>query len=386
MTTTEPIDIYNHGEGLQHDLETLAGDTRLSTTNRRLIGDYVRAARAGRITPQSGGRRRLTPARCRKILTTLKRFALFVQAPLDELTPEQMERFILGIEDGTVRKLIPVRGSDRYTPASCRTFKLIIRGFLRHTHPGQSERLEQLCGWFDMRDVNPEVSVFGLEEARRMATRASSMEATAFIWLLFDSGARIGEALNIRLSDLEFRPVEGRGAVCFVRIRISKTRPRTISLPYASEAIRFWVERHPKGGPVGADGHINAAEPSAPLIAWSYSACLSLVRKLGTLELGRRIHPHQFRAASATHFARYLTSYELAARYGWTMGSRSIQRYLDRSGLMAEDIAKRMLGEKKKEESVLSGTARDGDRAAPARAAGAWSAARAHREGLPGGR
>lgn len=57
-------------------------------------------------------------------------------------------------------------------------------------------------------------------------------------------------------------------------------------------------------------------------------------------ELGEpRLYIHALRRASATWYARHLTSYQLCARYGWSMGSKAVQRYIDHSGVLAQDTA-----------------------------------------------
>lgn len=75
------------------------------------------------------------------------------------------------------------------------------------------------------------------------------------------------------------------------------------------------------------------------LVLLKYQRCCRIVRAAGLEELGERVHLYRFRHASATYFARFLTAYQMCSRYGWTMGSKVVQRYIDHAGVMAEDAA-----------------------------------------------
>lgn len=172
----------------------------------------------------------------------------------------------------------------------------------------------------------------------------------------------LAQKLTVELAriptDPAFRPEHRKALLrfltCFARVRVSKTKPRTISLPLATDAIRFWVERHPRGGPIGTDGKIQAKDPDAQLFQWTYAYCRKVLREAGKAELGERLYFHRFRHASATLYARHLTEYQMCARYGWMMGSRAVRRYVEASGVLAEDTA-----------SILRRTLVDPQRTAP---------------------
>lgn len=335
---TPPIDLYHHEQRLDRDLAGLANDADLLPEQRRTLLRFIADARIGR-TVHKGAKRRIGAGRCRKMLHTLRRFALAVPTPFESVTVDQMERFILGIEQGTVAKLVAIGGTTRYSPETVLDFKKILRKFYRWLLPKQQELLDELTGWFDTREVAPELKTFGLDEVHRMARALGCPQGQAFIYALFDGGYRASEWRNVLLSDLEFRPDRDGVLTCFTRVRVSKTKPRTISLPLATDAVQFWVARHPDGGPIGADGRVQAKNPAAPLFTWSYHYCRKLLYQLGRDELGQRLYFHRFRHASATWYAKRLGHYQLTARFGWTMGSKALQRYIDHSGVLAEDTA-----------------------------------------------
>lgn len=333
------IDIHDHARKLRNELARLSRDDVLLPQQRTTILRFIADARTGRLHRRGSGRR-MSDGRCLKMITTLRRFALAVPTPFEDMTVDQIQSFILGVEDGQVRKLILINGTDRYTPDSVLDFKKILRRFFGWLVGERSLRYEELVGWFDLRETRPELRTFGLEAAQQLARSIGVPQGQALVLAAFDGGFRAGELFNLRLRDITFAPdAEGR-ATCLARIRVSKTKPRTISLPIATEAVRFWVERHPGGGPIRADGTIEAQHPEATLLTWSYHYCRKLLRMHGRSELQEdRMYIHRFRHASATFYARFLNSYQLCGRYGWAMGSKAVQRYIDHSGVLAQDTA-----------------------------------------------
>jgi len=333
------IDIHRDEAQLAANIRSIEANDRILTVNRETLLAFLRAARAGRLA-RKGMRRRLSIGRCRKMAWMLKRFAVEINVPFAEVTVEMMERFILGTEDGTVLTLtVNGKPARRYTPSTVRDFRIIIRQFYRWVLADDPKRFEALTEWFDTRKVPPPLKTFGMADVERMAIALGCPQGRALIMLLFDGGFRAGELLNVRLRDVTFKPRPDGRRICFVRIRISKTRPRTISLPLASEAAEAWVTRHPQGGPIADDGTIRATDMDATLITWKYEYCRKVLHRAGQQELGERVYFHRFRHASATYYAKRLTSYQLCARFGWAMGSTVVERYIDHSGVLAEEVA-----------------------------------------------
>jgi len=333
---TNRIDIHDYTRKLQRDLAALGRDERLLPEQRSAIARYISDARIGYESKhrRRRGRRPVSEGRCLKTMWHLRRFAVEVPAPFEQVTVGQMEGFIDGLEQGAVTKHGYRGAGEPYSQETIRDFKAIIRRFYKWLIGEDVAKYEELVGWFNMRCDPPELETFTLEDSQKMA-RTQGPQGRALIMLLFDGGFRPTELFNVRLYDLHLDRDEFGQRVLMVRIRHSKTKPRTIALPLATEDAVFWIERHPDGGTFNDWGRIEAQDPNATLIRWSYHYSRKVLHRLGQEELGQRLYFYRFRHASATFYARHLTKFQMCARYGWVMGSKAIRRYVDASGVLA---------------------------------------------------
>lgn len=114
-----------------------------------------------------------------------------------------------------------------------------------------------------------------------------------------------------------------------IRLEFSKTKPRTVSLPLSEAFLKRWLDLHPARG-----------NPDAQLFPMAYGAMKMTVWRLGRKVLGKRVTPHMLRHSSATYYANRLKSpYKMCYRYGWTMASKEVNRYVDREGILETETA-----------------------------------------------
>ncbi len=134
-------------------------------------------------------------------------------------------------------------------------------------------------------------------------------------WFLWDSGARVGEAFNLRACDVL---PDKQGA----RIVLSgKTGKRVIRL------LECHTEISRKALLLG---------PRDPLFSVSYDQFRKVLSRTGE-QLGIRITPYTFRHSRATFLAQYLTEFQMCAFFGWRYGSRTPSIYVH---LSSRDIEK----------------------------------------------
>jgi Phage integrase family len=193
---------------------------------------------------------------------------------------------------------------------------------------GNNSQYPDLVEWIDVSVKVKEIPALSRKEIESLVDGTPSIRLKALIMVLFDSGARIEELLNVRLKEehVTWKPELD----CYtIRLEFSKTKPRTVSLPLASRHLRAWLQVHP------------AKENSeSQLFPIQYDAIRTSLYRLATRVLQKRVTPHILRHSSATYFANKLNHYQLCNRYGWTMSSDQVNRYIDRAGILEEQTTK----------------------------------------------
>src|SRR5688572_14488717 len=112
----QTIDIHRQAQNLAHELRSLEVDNRIAPENRKTILRFVRDSQGERLCGMRSSGRGLSPATCRKLIVALKRLAIELEIPFEEVEAEQLHRYVKGLREGSVRKHHRVGGRDTYSP------------------------------------------------------------------------------------------------------------------------------------------------------------------------------------------------------------------------------------------------------------------------------
>ncbi|MFH1891426.1 MAG: tyrosine-type recombinase/integrase [Candidatus Zixiibacteriota bacterium] len=232
-----------------------------------------------------------------------------------------MENFIQRLECDELSK----KSGGPYSDETKVGIKKSIKKFWKWKD-GDNRAYPSLVEWIDTYIRLKDVPALTRSEVENMIDRTANPRNKAIIMVLFDSGARIEELLNVRLKKEHLFWKEELG--CYmIRLEYSKTKPRTISLPLSTKLLKSWLEAHP-----GRDS------PGVQLFPLSYPNLRMILQRLGRKALEKRVTPHMLRHSSATYYANRLKNpYKLCYRYGWTMASNMVNRYIDREGILEEE-------------------------------------------------
>jgi integrase/ribosomal protein L37E len=176
----------------------------------------------------------------------------------------------------------------------------------------------------------------------------------AFIAMLFDLGARVGEFLSIQRKNIVFDEI---GAVVVVDGKTGQRRQRLIlSVPFVAK----WLNDHPDKRPEAPlwIHHAQGCHEEGPVALDYYAARKLLMRLQRKAGIQKPIHPHAFRHARATYLANHLTEAQLKKIFGWTQNSRMPGRYVHLSGRDVDEALLRVhglqaTGEEKKAELTI---------------------------------
>jgi integrase len=320
--TGEFIDIHNRKAAFEKALEKLKHDTTLIPENKKLAIKFIEDARLGK-TVKNRAKKKIGYSRCLKYIIEVRKLSGWFGKPFDAVTVRDMEKVIGSLEEDKYKAMGADGERRNYSDNSKLDFKKAIRKLFRWLH-GESKKFYDLTSWIDMHETQQEIPALSREEVERMANECDTRDKT-IILVLFDSGARIEELMNVRLGDITKKE---DGGYYMLRIRISKTKPRTISVPICTQVLDNWLGIHPDKG-----------NPSALLFPVEYDAVRMMLRRVGARILKKHVYPHLLRHSSATYYCHKLNQYQLCYRYGWSMASAQPARYIDREGIREEETA-----------------------------------------------
>jgi integrase len=155
------------------------------------------------------------------------------------------------------------------------------------------------------------------------------------IAVLFSSGTRIGEFVNIRKSDIQLPKDKQNFVKITIREQFSKTKGRTISLyyKYATEAVENFLRERIREG----------IEDEEAVWVKSYAVSEKRFRSIAKrAKIEKNIHAHLFRSSAATHLANKLNRQELCYYFGWKFSSPMPDTYIQREGILIKEADEKM--------------------------------------------
>jgi len=269
--------------------------------------------------------KRISEGRQAKYLDSLKVPLEFMAKPTRKLKQKDIERFEKALKSDTIQSRLKQKPYAHSTKADIRkALKVFLRWRL-----GEAKAL-QLAGWLDTRYREKTPDYLTNQEIEKLFKACSTAEARYLVAVLFDSGARAEEFLNIRLEDVRLPEGKENFVKLTLKQEYSKTLGRTISLywRHSLEAVRDYVQERMAAG----------LRSDEPVFAKNYDAMRMFLRRLGKRILGKSIHPHLFRHSSATYYATQLNRQELCYRYGWKFSSNMPDIYISRAGMENKDL------------------------------------------------
>lgn len=312
----EKNDIHKVNETFESTLDSLEKTESISKEDKKRIKQFIEDSTIGKNARSKVGKSRLIA-----YIEDLKILSRHFKKPFLKLTEKDLTNFYLDLERDKIRRI----DGKRYKGSSKNEFIKSLKKFGRWLYKDDKAKYDEVFGWLKNFREDKEIPALSKEEVDNLVKTSGTRDA-ALLMFLFDAGARAEELLNIRLEDLREEQV-GKDLYYKVRIKVSKTKPRTISIPLATPYIKNWMAEHP-----------NSEDKSSFLFPITYDYLRKILYRKGK-QLKKRIYPHLLRHSSATYYANRLTQYHLCYRYGWAMASTQPQRYIDRNGIEEEKTA-----------------------------------------------
>lgn len=277
----------------------------------------------------------LSPARQLKYFYTLKTIYNNFNKTFTQATKKDIEKFVSWINTST------------YEYWTKRDFKIIIKRFYKWLREEEGHSFSKYEYPDEVKWINtgkkqnkkklPQ-ELLNIEDVKKLAENTNNLRDRAFILLLYESGGRIGEILNIKIKDIEN---DKYGSLITLS---GKTGPRKIRVIAASPAVSNWLLEHS-----------NRQNKNAFLFCgiWGkkrgeeigYNTISKMLKKTAEkANINKPVNPHHFRHSRATELAKSFTESQLCEYLGWVQGSKEAATYVHLSGRDMDSAILKMHG------------------------------------------
>ncbi len=189
------------------------------------------------------------------------------------------------------------------------------------------------------------------DEIEKIIQSAGSLRDKAVIALLWDTGMRIGELVNLKISSVALD-----GDIAHVQIIRGKTGARKVpilySVPYLSAYIQLRQDAKHDDALFIAEG--NWRYKMTPITAAGASKMLKETAARAGIK--KHVHPHLLRHSRATNLACRLTEPQMRQFFGWTGGSDMPNTYVHLSGRDLDNSFMIANGKKPSEQIIVQQT------------------------------
>jgi integrase/recombinase XerD len=203
------------------------------------------------------------------------------------------------------------------------------------------------------------------EEVEEIIGVADNPRDKAFIGVLYYSGCRIGEIINLKIKHIKFKDF-----VTEINV-YGKTGTRVIPIVECSKLLQNWIDAH--GNKDNKEAYVWINIGTTKTLAnlknydkfkkkdvkpkYNYGEHISIRRATDILQnagkrvkINKKLNPHNFRHSRLTYLATKLTESELKNFAGWTQGSKEAGTYVHLSGRDVSNSMNKIYGIKKAEE------------------------------------
>ena len=168
------------------------------------------------------------------------------------------------------------------------------------------------------------------DELKRMLGATTNIRDRAFISLLIDSGARLGEILNLKIEDVHFETDD-----VFVRIKVSKSKKvRDVYLIDSAHDLRNWLEGHPAKSKPNFGSAFLFVPIKSEKMRLNYPFLVErrgseiIERAAARAGVEKRVWAHGFRHISATRSRVIgMSDQAMKTKFGWSTRSHMAERY-----------------------------------------------------------
>ena len=265
----------------------------------------------------------LTRVRQVKYLYTLGTISRLMDKDFSKATKQDIIKFCSNINN-----------SD-YSEWTKRDFKIIIKRFYKWIREQEGKQFDKRQYPDEVKWINTSMKrerkklpkeLLTIDDVKKLAENSNNLRNRCYILVSYESGARIGELLNLKLKDIETDKY-GTKLTLF-----GKTGARKIRIIASAPAISNWLIEHP--GVKNKESFLFCGIWSKKRGEEVNYATFNRMLKETAEKAGitKPVNPHHFRHSRATELAKILTESQLCQYMGWIQGSKEAATYVHLSG------------------------------------------------------
>jgi integrase len=267
------------------------------------------------------------------------------------------------MDKSDVKDLVEWAQQRDISEATVNAYKQVILRFWRWLHDTPRGEHPEMVAWINTTPSNgsngklPQ-DLLTREDVDALKEGCRNARDRAFIAMLYETGARIGELIDLTVGDIE---EHNRGRKVVID---GKTGPRRLPLLEATPAINSWLNEHPdphhdaplwckiRDGSEPLSYHyirqkllVRAGERAAKANPSKFAEDPAAVADPDAkAEFHKPLNPHHFRHSRASHLANEFTEAQLCEWFGWVQGSDVPAKYVHLSGRDIDDAYGKLHG------------------------------------------
>ncbi len=308
----------DYDRAVEQTLSAITDSDGISEHNAQLLHDYHRDRVLNGISA----------ATQQKNLAYLKKVAEYASdQPLDEMDKDDVKSLIEWLH-----------GRD-LADSTIETYKEITTLFWTWLNDGNEP---DCVAWIESNGTSTTETLpkelLTKQDVQAQVDAAKNPRDKALISMLYETGARIGEVIDLTVGDIEDRK---HGKKVVIK---GKTGARRLPLVESVPHINTWLSQHPspeKGTPLWCK--IQQGDPDEPL-GYRYIREKILRKNMDRAEIDKPSNPHHYRHSRASHLANEMTEAQLCEWFGWVQGSDVPARYVHLSGRDIDNAYDQMHG------------------------------------------
>jgi len=295
-------------------------DSNLSNKNKELILKFDEACMLEGLSKP----RRL------KLIGSLKLLARdFLKKDFDKATIDDLKKVVIKIEN-----------KDDYSVWTKQSYRAIMKKFYKWVKYGDEYKTKRdypkIVNWINTNIKNkdkPRVQASDIiteEEITKLLNAAEHPRDKAFISLLYELGARIGEIGVLAIKDVT------KDKYSYIIDLHGKTGHRTPRVVISDPYLTSWINNHPLKNNPDAPLWIQVGDREHKRIG--YGCVRKLLERLKTKAgIKKRIYNHLFRHSRVTHLLgnKQINEAQAKVYFGWVPSSKMLSEY---SHLISSDV------------------------------------------------